>query len=111
MALGVKTLRPADVAEQSDGVCRRPVVRYHPDGTTYDEMKLCCERCWEPVPAYTDAPYGYVSPASNSKLHFGSAEGHGAIEARAKIVCYDCYKADALDTVGVFDDFPHALKE
>lgn len=109
--LGEKSLRPADVQEQSDGVCRRPVVRYAPDGKPYNEMKLCCERCWEPVPAYVDAPHGYVSPASNSKLHFGSAEGRGAIEARQKIVCYDCYAADARDLYGAFDDFPHTVKE
>lgn len=109
--LGEKALRPADVAEQPDGTCRRPIVRYQPDGTPYTEMRPCCERCWEPVPVYVDAPNGWVSPDSGRKLHVGSAEGRSAIEARQKIVCYDCYKADALDTFGVFADFPHAVRE
>lgn len=111
MPLGVKALRPADVAVQSDGVCRRPVVRYHPNGDPYTDMRLCCERCWEPLPVYVDAPNGWVSPDSARKLHLGTEQNHAAVEARQKVVCYDCYKADALDMFGVFADFPHAVKE
>lgn len=111
MPLGVKALRPADVHEQSDGVCRRPIVRYHPSGERYTEMTLCCERCWEPIPAYVDAPNGYVSPDSGRKLRVGTAENHAAVQALQKVVCYDCYRADALDTFGVFADFPHAVRE
>lgn len=111
MPLGEKALRPADAVEQGDGTFRRPVPRFTPTGDPYTVLLPCCERCWEQIPVYIDAPNGYVSPASRSKLHVGSAEGRSAIEARQKVVCYDCYKADALDEHGVFDDFPHAIRE
>jgi hypothetical protein len=111
MPLGEKALRPSNAIEQPDGTFRRPVVRYRPDGTKYEELLPCCERCWEPVPYYIDAPNGWVSPDSSRKLRQGTAEGKAAVEARQKVVCYDCYKADALDCFGVFDDFPHAVRE
>lgn len=109
--LGEKALRPADVVEQSDGMCRRPVLRYHPDGKTYHEMRMCCERCWEEVPCYSVpyAPNGFVSPDSGRKLRAGSIEGKAAVEAVAKIVCHLCYKADHLDMFGVFADFPEIV--
>lgn len=110
--LGVKSLRPPDVVEQaSDGVCKRPRIRYRPDGETYSDMVMCCERCWEPIPPYVDAPYGYVSPDSARKLRNSTVEGKGGIEALQKIVCYECYKQDALDMFGVFADFPHRVIE
>lgn len=108
--LGVKSLRPSDVVEQSDGTCKRPVTRYTPKGDSYQALVSCCERCWEEIPIYVDAPSGWVSPASNSKLRQGTAEGKAAVEALQKVVCYECYKQDALDMFGVFDDFPHEVK-
>lgn len=108
--LGVKSLRPRDVVEQSDGSCKRPMLRFTPKGEQYTLLVPCCERCWEEIPNYVLAPNGWVSPASNSKLRQGAAEGKAAVEAIQKVVCYECYKQDALDMFGVFDDFPHEVK-
>lgn len=109
--LGEKALRPSDVVMDGEGVCKRPFTRYHADGTTYDALLLVCERCWEPIPPYVDAPNGYVSPDSGRKLTSGMYENKAAIIAQQKIVCYDCLKADHLDTFGVFADIPHELKK
>jgi hypothetical protein len=110
MPLGEKTLRPTDVVTAPDGTCSRPVTRYTSEGTPYPLNVGCCERCWEPVPSYATAPAGYVSPDSARKFRAATIEGRAGLEAVPKIVCYECYKQDALEMFGVFDDFPHELR-
>ena len=98
--LGMKQLKPSDVTETSDGRFQKPVTRYTPTGETFQINTYVCERCWEPIPSYIDAPSGYVSCDSARKLRMTQIDGHGAIEARAKIVCYDCMKADYEEMYG-----------
>jgi hypothetical protein len=94
MPLGIPQPRPEDAVQNDQNwTWSRPVTRYHPDGSTYPTTALVCEDCWEPVPAYIDAPSGYVSPESNAKLRPGTAEGYYAVAAPEKVVCFECYKA------------------
>ena len=98
------------VVEDGEKVCRRPIKRYNPDGTTFDKLLLVCERCWEPVPEYVGAPNGFVSPDSARKLYSAPYEGKAAIYAGAKIVCYDCLREDHIEMFGTFAEIPHELK-
>lgn len=109
MPLGVKVFRPDDAREDGNGLWTRPVTRYHPDGKTYESMQPCCERCWEPMPAYVGSPYGFVSADSARKLRHTMNDGRGVIEARPKCVCYECLKADAADCNVGFSEFPVAI--
>lgn len=91
--LGTNTRRPDDAVQDGTGHWRRPVDRFNPEtGAPVKTMKLVCEDCWEPMPNYRDAHSGYVSPESNAKLKAGSIEGHAAVEAQEKCVCYDCWR-------------------
>lgn len=93
MPLGVPTRRPDDaVFQPGTGQWHRPVELVRPDKTPYTALRICCEECWEIMPTYEQAPSGYVSPDSNTKLKAGMVDGHACVEAVEKCVCYDCWR-------------------
>ncbi len=107
--IGVPQARPTDAVVQPDGLWKRPVTRYHPDGRTYETSVLVCEDCWEPIPNYRSAGHGWVSPESQSKLRTTTVEGKAGIEAIPKIVCYGCLKAAFLRTHPAGSVFPASI--
>ncbi len=93
MTLGINSRRPDDAVQEKNGHWLRPVTTFNQNtGAPIQTMKLVCEDCWEVMPNYAMAPSGYVSPESNSKLRASNIEGHGAVEAVEKCVCYDCWR-------------------